>query len=1073
MEKFFLLLLTLISVIFAQVPPPPLSPPIFYLYATAQPPDINNLEEGNLNSVNLTSTFYYYLFFSCPADQNNVNPCVFNFSSIYFKAGSYFFTICNQTVRPNLCFHVVEDGETKLFLAKDIFLYNSDILDENGKSINKLDLLTLGYGVNISKGQGWQFFPKNEKRYSITFYKPMLTYTLSNFFCKVNGTIKDIDDYNTFGIPFNSFYFSIALPNGSSCSLSQKTHSLEPYFCSQDFPQDLLNYLRSRYSFSYANIPPNSFSLDFIFSFPLKREYSPYKIRFNVAPYYTENERAFTIESVTLLCSTNLVNYTLAGEGKVYRDNIEILATASEPSRNLQPSSFSTDFSLNILVIVNPNTSNQKNLFLNWTCLNSACTQTDFQTNIASNTILDKYESFSDKEIRTLIKLNTSSICPNGEKDNILIKAKGGPSSAGFEDKEIELYSGPCSGKIKFLAEIYKDKQKDGTYLDFELDGSEQNKEQFIIIKIKNLQNTNKVNINLNSKLFDGTLKYSSFSPTVASLPAIFHFNTFYDLKSLTVFLTPVGDDQTIFREFNFILEKPVLAIDKVKIAGSPLSVEQSQDLEKNLRLYLGERNEVDIDFVFLVPYKIKGYDFQTSLVPLYGGKCELSSVSKNADFASIKVRFKEKGCILKVRGVAGTAEDKSLSDWVSVKIYSKGVFVAQSPDSFCSSNRILSSQYFKFFLIAFSSLIVIIAIAFMLGSFTSNPRLLEWSKREIIETIILSLLIASIGFFLTLSCEKYFDISSIMNLFGLPQTKTISIHTPILDFAQQTMYNIIERVHSTIIILRRDIAYFHILGSAYTYSSSIGELILQSFISYFSGININNAAGAYNFIGVYNFLLNLNNFYLFNILVHYFLLFFLSSASGLIVFLLPIGLFFRCLPFVKNVGSALIAIGIGFYVLFPMAYVVYGLFLNSTAISVSLHCLVFSSDELCKSFNIYTQKQTSQSINVADVNKFISDKYLYMAELVEVGSFTEQTFPYPDAIFNYEENKKTLQPVYPVDKKSFSPNLSIYFGLSALNFLLAFFIPTIILVVVLGFVRDLASILGGDIDVSKLLYLA
>jgi len=372
---------------------------------------------------------------------------------------------------------------------------------------------------------------------------------------------------------------------------------------------------------------------------------------------------------------------------------------------------------------------------------------------------------------------------------------------------------------------------------------------------------------------------------------------------------------------------------------------------------------------------------------------------------------------------------------------------------TFCDENDTLIQTYYKAYVPSLMILILTIALAYAAGSVFLNPVLLDWAKREIAELLLLAVLFLVLPQFLLITCSKTLTVSYLTSLFVNSPAVPSSFFSqqPLLDLVQSTMSKIISFTHSNIALLRRDIAYFYIRGSYYKYEPDTVLQVLNSIGGVATkGESSSPHSSDYLFAGLFSFLLNLNNFYLFNLLSHYFLLFFLSSSEGLIVFLLPFGMFLRCLPFFKKLGGVLIAIGIGFYILYPLAFGLYSILLDidnaSSWVGVSFKAMI-------------------KDVDVNSIAAFSSKKTEFMSK--EMDEFSKDDF-------QQEDDLSYLNPYFPNSKDSIAgPALINYFKLSAFSFLLAFFFPTLILLFVLAFIRDIASILGEDIDVSRIAYLA
>jgi hypothetical protein len=382
----------------------------------------------------------------------------------------------------------------------------------------------------------------------------------------------------------------------------------------------------------------------------------------------------------------------------------------------------------------------------------------------------------------------------------------------------------------------------------------------------------------------------------------------------------------------------------------------------------------------------------------------------------------------------------------VTYRFILSNTFLADEPTSFCDSKEELFKTYFPFLGVTILILILLIAAGYMAGSIFQIPAFLEWSKREIIELFLLGAFILFVPVLLDFNCSAGKISSGTLEWFLFESYFTQTEAIPILEFAQRRILDTIDLVSTSISLLRRDIAYLNIRATYYKFSTNAFLETIRSFAQYSSGVNENPLSADYTFLGVFNFLLSLENFYLFNILTHYFLLFFLSSSSGIFVFLFVFGLFFRCLPFLKNVGSALIAIGIGFYFIYPLGFVVIGLIthLDSPSFNNIFKTLIYSDG----------------------VRGFIELKPLFLSSISEVGGFTKDDFP-------EELNLSYLNPFFAdcsnCDDRPYPPLFIKYFWLVSITFVLAVFLPAINLLITIAFIRDIALILGGDIDVSRL----
>ncbi|MFN3909650.1 MAG: hypothetical protein ACK4J0_00245 [Candidatus Anstonellaceae archaeon] len=1085
MNKWFLLFAFFwIGLLFSQFPPPP--PNVLFEVYDSPVIDPSNPPQRTTEITKL-KPFFPYLILDCPLYNEGESDCIFTINLVNFTChypdpdGIPIDTVHTLTFANPI---VVANGE-RVFFSFDpsnpsnplysFWITHPSPIPPNTKSAavcSSKKYANFSYIIEARRaGLPSSIFEKSNL-VNIFHHPPEISFPFTSTpLCNLKFSVSDLDE--SYG---NSVYIKITLSNSTnSCNFIYNPGSGIGYFP----PKEKDNCDPFEFSAREMVLNPSPPPINTTFILHLKATYSPYNI--TVFPHnsysYTLNnyKKYFMVngppyELINFFCNRVSKNYDLFGSAHVFSNKIEIEANATTSRIN-----FNNHFFKNLTIeVLNDQGSTINSYNFSWVCDSGVCSsaQFDYSTN-ARNLIIDQ-KTFTpiQNSFNSTLTLDTSRLCPQGDKNKLKIKLFG--YGFDWENKELLLYNGKCAGTPHLDAVIYSSPSQKGDIIVLSDFTQREDNFKYIIVELKQLTNIQKPpTLEIKYKTHNDAIVRSK----VSSISSAKSIKISYDINWINVsIISP--NVPVIYKEFTFPLPPPIEVLERWKIDDQLINEEQKDDILKNKRIYVGEKDKALVNLVFKVPYNIDGYNFDQYLSPYLEGDCSSSSVKSGNEYF-VNIDLKKGACIYKIRGKSQTQQNQnpSLSKFLTYIIYSKNFFVPNKPQSFCDSTQLLSSTYYKFFAVALASLILIIGIGYMVGSFLSHPALLEWSKREILEVILLGIFISLVPQFLLFSCSEKISIGSFLNLFPLKNT-VVEKGASLLEFVQKIMLDLIERSHTVITILRRDISYFQILASYYHFNSSfVSDIVSFLGVGFSTGFNENPYSGLYLQISVFNFLLQLNNAYLFSALTHYFILFFLSSSTGMIVLLFPFGFLFRCLPFIKNVGSVLIAIGLGFYILFPAAYVIYGLILSNDHFKYSTFCAIFPQDSHCQDCNIYqlsfSENPKCNLIYTNGWEDFKDKKLNYQKDLEEVGSFSKNTFPDQDSITKIQKNKASLQPVYPLSQDSFDPDLTKYFSLTALNFILVLFIPSVILLITLSFVRDIASILGGDIDVSRLMYLA
>ncbi len=332
---------------------------------------------------------------------------------------------------------------------------------------------------------------------------------------------------------------------------------------------------------------------------------------------------------------------------------------------------------------------------------------------------------------------------------------------------------------------------------------------------------------------------------------------------------------------------------------------------------------------------------------------------------------------------------------------------------------------------IGMMALLALIALVYMIGEALHHPQLLEWSKSEIghvgMTIILFFLIVWLIQFQCNLTVGEFLNWSGSSN----------PLYSSGMTLSQAGLKSLewgITQTRLTLVAMRYEMG---VLNMRATYSS---------YSTQFPGMGGNGYSfmpfsGDYTLLGSFGMLTNLNSTFLLALLFQLFSLFFFSSSSGLFIFLVPVGLILRSVPFIRGFGGSLVAIGIGFYIFYPILLAFTGLLLAP----------------------LYSGIDSTSQLGIADASQLEAKELAIHTPFSSTGLAG-------DNIFSYNPGDPYPGPLMPTAGKDSPPKLGIYFNLTALNFLRAILIPTAGLIVTVSFVRDLAAIFGEEVDASKLI---
>lgn len=319
----------------------------------------------------------------------------------------------------------------------------------------------------------------------------------------------------------------------------------------------------------------------------------------------------------------------------------------------------------------------------------------------------------------------------------------------------------------------------------------------------------------------------------------------------------------------------------------------------------------------------------------------------------------------------------------------------------------------------------LVLVLAYMLGEALAMPRLLDWAKTEALQLVLSLLLFVLILWLVNTECSL--KMGWLLRWSGLGGDVVTGSMTP-MEAGQAYLAWGAEQTHETVAFLRRDMG---ALNMRATYNTFESQMLIGN-----NGYSLSTWSGDWTVLGTMGMMLNLNTGFVIALLLQLFSLQFFASACGLFALFVPIGLLLRSVPFMRGVGGSLVAIGVGFYIFYPMILAMLGLMLPPLYHGA---------------YGAYWDNWSVEQINADEFSltgKSIAD-YINTYPAMRV-----RPDPGGDDADHRDE---------PVD-------LAVYFGMSAMNFVRAILLPSAGLVVAVSFVRDLSALFGEEVDAGRLI---
>lgn len=352
-----------------------------------------------------------------------------------------------------------------------------------------------------------------------------------------------------------------------------------------------------------------------------------------------------------------------------------------------------------------------------------------------------------------------------------------------------------------------------------------------------------------------------------------------------------------------------------------------------------------------------------------------------------------------------------------------------------CTDIGLISGFLTSIMGIAAMTTTALIIIGYAMGEVLHNPKLTLWAKTELGQLLISMAVTLFVYFGVQAFCQ--FNFGSIGDLFGYsfnPTSRSLSVY----DAAHGYLTQSAGYVKDLMEVARYHLAAYNIMQLRSIWQCEEGGAINILFCLFGSAVSAGGTSGGASAgLGIspesgYGFLASGMNF-AFNSLLFSYLsllnyLFILNYAlSAFAFFFLPLGIFFRAMPYLRGLGSLFMVTAIAFLFVYPGILAIFYIDINGSN--------VLNPDLRAKVAAFVNAEDCLADIGAGDsINPFNDDLY---EEVFECGSQTG------------------------------SVEVDI-FALTGNAFLIGVFIPSLAMLAAMGSIAYLNRFLGQELDLSR-----
>jgi hypothetical protein len=234
-------------------------------------------------------------------------------------------------------------------------------------------------------------------------------------------------------------------------------------------------------------------------------------------------------------------------------------------------------------------------------------------------------------------------------------------------------------------------------------------------------------------------------------------------------------------------------------------------------------------------------------------------------------------------------------------------------------------------FVIAMSTIItgLVIVLSYYLGEAIGNPKISLWAKTEVIQLFISVFMVVFIVFAIQSFCS--IDASG-FSVF-MPQGTSIPSMT-IYDAAYAYTYSASEFTHNSLSIQRYYLGAYDLLeGKSYWNCKYTG--CDEWWCCLFGTSGVSTSPGSYfQLMPSLSVTFNTSIFSYLSALNYMFILEY--AYTGILFFLLPLGIIFRAIPYMRHLGSLLIAVCLSFIIVYPGILSIFYIFAQASNSPIS-----------------------------------------------------------------------------------------------------------------------------------------
>ncbi len=316
----------------------------------------------------------------------------------------------------------------------------------------------------------------------------------------------------------------------------------------------------------------------------------------------------------------------------------------------------------------------------------------------------------------------------------------------------------------------------------------------------------------------------------------------------------------------------------------------------------------------------------------------------------------------------------------------------------------------------------IVIVLSYYLGEAIGHPKITLWAKTEIVQ-----LFISIMAAIIILTGIQSFCAIDATSLSSFVTGTTSLAPMTIYDAAYSYLYSAADFTHKTVAIERYYLGGFNLLEGRHYWNCQYSgcDPILCCL---FGTSGMSSSPFAYASVVSVSFNIAFNSTVLSYLSSLNYLFILKYAYSGILLFMLPLGILLRATPYMRNVGSLLIAVCIAFMIIYP-----------------TMLAMLY----------LFTQAQPADNGALLNFSYINEDNLKYATESYP-SSYDLQILPFTD-------DYSTV--VFPHGRHDADAIM-----LAGKAFLLGVFFPTVALLASIASIKYVSKTLGEDIDLSRVI---